>query len=126
MPELSKTVTDAGGYRALAAQHVKSPRRRKQPNNQAASDASDASSDDNGEDQSKDEDETEHITRDDQQKYPVVKTLKGTEVLHCKFDGSGRDMTSSKLATGLAFVVASSVWSTVDQSSNFFAYTLFE
>ena len=126
LPELSKAVTDAGGYRALATQHVKSPRTPKQPNNEAASDASDASGDDNAKDQTKDDGKTEYRTRDEQQNYPVVKTFKGTEVVHCKFDGNGRDMT--RLVTGNWFGVCGRVLGVVDGRPiiEFFGHTLLD
>ncbi|MCJ2091477.1 hypothetical protein MKK67_02985 [Methylobacterium sp. J-072] len=126
LPELSKAVTDAGGYRALAAQHVKFPRRSKQPNNEVASDASDASGDDNAKDQAKDDGKTDYGTRDEQQNYPVVKTFKGTEVVHCKFDGNARDMT--RLVTGNWFGVCGRVLGVVDGRPiiEFFGHTLLD
>lgn len=113
---LTKAVTKAGGYRALASKHVKFPRVPKLQNEEIESDGSDASSDDR----------TETKNKSVQPIDTIVKSLKGTEVLHCKFSRNGRDMT--KYEVGSWFGVCGHVVGVVEGRPiiEFFEQTFFE
>lgn len=114
--KLSKAVTKAGGYRALASQHVKFPRGSKLQAENNSTDGSHASGDD-----------TNHTkTKNVQPVETIVNSLKGTEVLHCKFDKNGRGIT--KLETGSWFGVCGHVMGVVEGRPiiEFFDHTLFE
>lgn len=116
LKDLTKAVDKAGGYRALASQNVKFPRVSKPPNAELESNGSDASGDDR----------THTNTKSVQPIDTIVKTLHGTEMVHCKFDKSGRGMT--KLGGGSWFGICGHVVGIVEgrQLIEFYDYTLFE
>ena len=126
LAQLTEAVNEAGGYRALAALHVKSPRKTKQSDDEPSSEASDTSDDHEAHDKGDGGDKASNDMREEQRDHAIVKTLKGTEVLHCKFDGNGRDMR--KLKAGSWFGICGHVLVVVDdrQIIEFFECVFFD